>query len=75
MVTLFFLWIPASFSAQDVSPLGMNWGCAVKKAVVCGTQASFLEDVERCTLSEAGDFRKKKDSLLVKAIESFNWSM
>ncbi|XP_065412136.1 MAP6 domain-containing protein 1 isoform X2 [Chrysemys picta bellii] len=61
--------IPASFSALEGPVLRMHQGCVVKWTVVCRTSSHLLQQLERYTLSEAGDFRKRKEGLIVKAVE------
>lgn len=41
----------------------------MKKAFVCRTPASFVSEVGRYVLNEAGDYRKKKGGLRVKVAE------
>lgn len=47
----------------------LNQGCGVKGAVVCMTPVSSAVDVGRHVVNEARACRKRKDRLLVKAVE------
>lgn len=68
---VFFHRTPASVSAQSGPVVGMNQDCAVKENVVCWLTTSFVPEVDRCVVNEAGDCRKKKDGFMVTAVEFF----
>lgn len=55
--------------AQEGPILEMDQGCVVKKAVVPRIRALFVTEDTRCVVNEAGNYRKRKGGLVVKAAE------
>lgn len=55
--------------AQNVPALGIDQVYVLKEAVLGRPPASFVVEIGRCVVNEKGDWRNRKDTVIVKAAE------